>query len=299
MTVQGAFDNFILSRQLADLSPKTICDYKLFVLPFVDYLGPDRDITDVKQTDIQAYISKLLGRPLSKATRATYIRNVKIFLRWAGREYGATYDAKAVKVPRSPKRNVHIYTDSEVKQIFAAILSDREWVTYRNKCIIALMYDSGLRQSEVCFLLKANVSLTTNLLTVRGKGDKERTVPLGSLAKHFLQEYLSCCPFQSDYVFVGIDGERLSGNAVRLFVSRLAAALPFELSSHKLRHNFATNYCLDQYRMNGQVDIYRLMYLLGHEDISTTKRYLHLANEILASQNCISHLDNIILNLEN
>lgn len=76
-------------------------------------------------------------------------------------------------------------------------------------------------------------------------------------------------------------------------VSKMAKKLPFELSSHKLRHNFATNYCLDQYNAYGQVDIYRLMYLMGHEDVSTTRRYLHFANEILASKGCISHVDAI------
>lgn len=294
MTVQESFDNFILSRRLADLSPKTIYDYQLFVSPLVGFLGADKAITDIAQSDIQAYISTLLDKPLSKATRATYIRHCKIFLRWAGKEYGASYDAKTLKVPKSPKRNVHIYTDDEIKQLFSSIHSTFDWLEYRNKSIIALMYDSGLRQSEVCGLLKVNISFSGKLMTVRGKGDKERTVPLGSLTKFYLSEYLGTCPFKSDYVFVDLNGEPLSGNAVRLFVSRLAAALPFELSSHKLRHNFATNYCLDQYRHRGQVDIYRLMYLMGHEDIATTRRYLHMANEILASQSCISHLDNII-----
>ena len=294
MTVQESFDNFILSRQLADLSPKTIYDYRLFITPLVRFLGADRDIMDVMQTDIQSYISTLLNKRLSKATRATYIRHCKIFLRWAGKEYGANFDAKAIKVPKSPKRNVRIYTDAEIKQLFNSIRSSCEWLEYRNKSIIALMYDSGLRQAEVCGLLKANISFPCNLMTVRGKGDKERTVPLGNLAKRFLSKYLDGCPFVSDYVFVDLNGDPLSGNAVRLFVSRLAASLPFELSSHKLRHNFATNYCLDQYRQNGQVDIYRLMYLMGHEDVSTTRRYLHMANEILASQSHISHLDNII-----
>lgn len=297
MTVQEAFDNFMLSRQLADLSPKTLYDYQLFVSPLVRHLGADRAITAITQTDIQAYIATLLNRPLSKATRATYIRHCKIFLRWAGKEYKASYDAKTIRVPKSPKRNVHIYTDHEVKQLFGAIKSNADWLEYRNRSIVALMYDSGLRQSEVCGLIWSNVSFSSGLLTVRGKGDKERTVPLGGIAKYYLQKYHAACPYthdMKDCVFWDTDGNPLTGNAIRLFISRLAAALPFDLSSHKLRHNFATNYCLDQYRQNGQVDIYRLMYLMGHEDISTTRRYLHLANEILASQSCISHLDNII-----
>ena len=70
--------------------------------------------------------------------------------------------------------------------------------------------------------------------------------------------------------------------------------LPFEFSSHKLRHNFATNYLLDQYERFGQMDIYQLMAIMGHEDISTTRRYLHEANGILAVRGCISHLDKVM-----
>lgn len=294
MTVQEAFDNFILSRQLADLSPKTVNDYQQFVMPFVRSVGPDRPYKDISQGDIQAYLSTLLKRPLSKSTRATYIRHVKIFLRWAENEYTAAYNAHTVKVPKSPKRNVRIYSDEEVRQIFSSIHTETDWLTLRNKCIIALMYDSGLRQSEVCTLRKSNISYTDNRMTVRGKGDKERTVPLGQLTRHFMIEYLAHCPYTDNTVFLNRRGQPLTCNAVKLFVSRLADLLPFELSSHKLRHNFATNYCIDQYRTHGQVDIYRLMYLMGHEDIDTTRRYLHMANEILSSQECISHLDSII-----
>ncbi len=125
------------------------------------------------------------------------------------------------------------------------------------------------------------------------RAGKERTVPLGSLAKGYMKEYLSLCPFPSEMVFVSRRGCPLTCNAVKLLVSRLSSELPFEFSSHRLRHNFATNYCIDQYEERGQVDIYRLMILLGHEDIETTKRYLHHANEIIGARGCISHLDKI------
>ncbi len=294
MTVQETFDNFILSRQLADLSPKTVSDYRQFVMPFVRSVGSEKPLEDVTQQDIQAYLSALLKKPLSKSTRATYIRHVKIFLRWAENEYTAAYSARAVKVPKSPKRNVRIYSDEEVRQIFSSIQAETPWLTQRNKCIVALMYDSGLRQSEVCTLQKSNISFSDNRMTVKGKGDKERTVPLGQLTRHFMLEYFAQCPYSDNIVFLNRRGKPLTCNAVKLFVSRLADSLPFELSSHKLRHNFATNYCIDQYREHGHVDIYRLMYLMGHEEMETTRRYLHMANEILASQGCISHLDGII-----
>lgn len=295
MKLQEVFDNFILSREMADLSPKTISDYRQFVSSFIAFVGAEKDFETLSQADIYSYLSWLMKRPLSKSSRATYIRHVKIFLRWSENEYGsALYKAKSVKVPRSPRRSVRIYSDDEVAQIFKAIDSDADWIVLRNKCIIALMYDSGLRQSEVCTLRKSRISFADNRMTVHGKGDKERTVPLGKLTQRFMREYLALCPYDQDYVFVSRRGSALTCNAVKLFISKLAHSLPFELSSHKLRHNFATNYCLDQYEKYGQIDIYRLMYLMGHEDIETTKRYLHFAYEIIASRGCISHLDGIL-----
>lgn len=295
MTLHDVFQSFILSRQLSGLAYKSIKDYECFVSPFILAVGPDRPFQDIRQDDIQEYLLMLLDRPLSKSTRATYIRHIKIFLRWAQEEHGASYDARKIKVPKSPKREVRIYTESEVSLIFSSITAESDWLVLRNKCIIALMYDSGLRQSEVCTLRRSRISYSDDRMVVRGKGDKERTVPLGRLTQHLIRAYLDACPYSSDVLFVTRWGDPLTSNAVKLMVSRLADLLPFELSCHKLRHNFATNYCIDQYEHNGQVDIYRLMYLMGHEDVETTKRYLHFAYEIIASRGSISHLDGIFL----
>lgn len=295
MTVQTAFEKFILSRQLADLSPKTISDYQLFVQPFVAFLGSDADITAVTQEDINSYILTLIKRPLSKSSRATYIRHIKIFLKWIQSDYAVSYDYQKIKVPKSPKKNVKIYTSNEIQIIMDSIHTDSEWLTFRNKCIIALMYDSGLRQSEICTLQKGRISFQDRSIVVHGKGDKERTVPIGNISIHFIREYLSRCPYDSHLLFVNRRGKPLTTNAVKLLVTRLSEKLDFELSSHKLRHNFATNYCIDQYECTGQIDIYRLMILMGHEDIETTRRYLHHANEIISTKSHMSHLDGIFI----
>ena len=293
MTLRQCFDGFILSRQLADLSPKTVIDYQQFIEPFLRSVSPELPLDELVQDKITSYVSGLLLRPLSKSTRATYIRHLKVFLKWVQGEFDVPYDYKRIKVPKSPKKNVRIYSPDELREIFSHIHAENDWLTIRNKCIVALMYDSGLRQSEVCSLRRCGVSFTERRMTVFGKGCKERIVPLGSLTARFMAEYLSLCPFQSDKVFVSRHGNDLTGNAVKLLISRISSQLPFEFSSHKLRHNFATNYCIDQYEEHGQVDIYKLMILLGHEDIETTRRYLHHANEIISSQNCISHLDKL------
>lgn len=294
MTVQETFENFIFSRQLADLSPKTLEDYQQFIRPFVAHIGLKKDFYTITQDDINGYIKIVLKKPISKATRATYIRHIKIYLKWCAEEYQARYNVKQIKVPRSPKKNVKIYTSSDMLDIFSTVHAETPWLTYRNKCIVALMYDSGLRQSEVCSLLKSKIDFSENRMTVHGKGDKERTVPLGQTTQHYIKLYLEACPFEGVHLLLNRRGEPLTGNAVKLFMSKLADELPFELSSHKLRHNFATNYCIDQYNKYGQVDIYRLMYLMGHEEIETTQRYLHFAMEIIASKGAISHLDYIL-----
>lgn len=293
MTVMEAYDSFILSRRLSGLSDKTISDYEQFVYPFVSSVL-DSEFDNLSQTDINNYISSVLKKPLSRSSRSTYIRHLKIFLLWCQNQYGSSYNAALIRVPKASKRNVHIYEPEEIKYIFSEAKAQVPWLTYRNRCIIALMYDSGLRQSEVCTLLRKDISFTADRLMVTGKGDKQRTVPLGHLAKQYMLAYLESCPYECDRVFVGRRGDPLTCNAVKLFVTKLADSLPFELSSHKLRHNFATNYCMDQYEKYGHVDIYRLMYLMGHEEIKTTQRYLHMANEIIAAKNHISHLDNIV-----
>lgn len=293
MTIQEAFENFILSRRLADLSPKSIYDYTCFIAPFVDSVGRNKPINEVQQTDINRYIEKLLNRQISKNTLATYIRNVKVFLKWCSENFEVQYTYSKIKVPKTYKKKVKLYIDQELFEIFERIHTESEWLTLRNKCIVALMLDSGLRQSEVCTLERKNVSYSNMTLVVCGKGCKERTVPLGSLACRFLREYLEKCPYKSKYVFCGRRGNRLTTDAVKKFMHKLANELPYELSSHKLRHNFATNYCLDQYEERGQMDVYKLMVLMGHENLSTTRRYMHQANEVIASKNNISHLDKV------
>lgn len=297
MTIQESFDNFIMSRLLSGLSDKSIRNYRGFVYPFICFMGADVPVKGIKQADIDKYISSVIMRPISKATRATYIRNLKIFLRWCQDQYDVNFNAKVIKVPKPSKRNVRIYSAEEVKLLFDSIHAENEWLTVRNKCIIALMYDSGLRQSEVCTLRRSRMTLDDNLMIVRGKGDKERTVPIGKLTRQFMDVYNSICPYHSDTFFVTRRGEPLTNNSVKLMVTKLADKLPFELSSHKLRHNFATNYCIDQYEKYGQMDVYKLMYLMGHEDVQTTKIYLHFAYEIIASRGNISHLDSVMLNI--
>ena len=295
MKLNVACDLFIASCKAQNYTEKTIQNYESFLSRFVKCVG-NIDLAQLTYEVVSDYSVMLYERNISKATHGTYIRHVKAFIHWLEEmEYLDLKISKKIKVPKTPKKNVHIYEDEEIKRIFSAIQIKPEWLRLRNCLIVTLMLDSGLRQKEVSLINMSDISFKENFLIVHGKGNKERTVPLGNLSMSYLSKYLKKCPYSTNKLMVDRTGKPITCNTIKLMISKLSKELPFEFSSHKLRHNYATNYCLDQYEQFGQVDIYKLMILLGHEDTLTTRRYLHMASQLIASKSSISHLDKILL----
>ena len=295
MTLQQAFDDFIFSRKIEGCTDKTIECYESFCKPFGEYLGHDIDISSINKTMINAYIKTLYDRPISRSTLSTYVRHIKIFLTYIEKENAIDMQAEKIKVPKMPKKVLHIYNDEEIILIFQSVTTSIDWITARNQCIIALMLDSGFRQNEICKLQRIDINRQTHTMKILGKGNKERVLPYGRIAQHYMELYDKLCPFKEKCFFVNRRGEPLTNNAIKQFIQKISVNLPFPFSSHKLRHNFATNYCINQLEQRGQVDIYSLMILMGHEDVQTTERYLHFARQIVASKNTISHLDKVLL----
>lgn len=294
MTIGKALEAFLFEKELGGLAPGSVKNYRVTISLFLTDIGFDLPLEQVSYDIVTNYILELYKRPISRATTSSYVRNIRIFLRWVYTEYDLSFNPIKIKVPKSPKKNVHIYSDNEISRIFSLIHTSEPWITARNRAIVALMLDSGLRQCEVCGLLVNEVDRQRRLMKVTGKGAEDRMVSLGRMAIQFVDDYLGKCPFKdSQYVFVDRHGNNLSGNAIRLFVYRLERQLNFKFSSHKLRHNFATNYCIDHMQKTGQTCVYDLSILMGHESIETTKKYEHFAHEIIAAENSISHLDNV------
>ena len=293
MTVKKAFDKFIRSRHLKGVSENTITSYRNLTARFIKYIGLDSDMECITQDDLDNFIDHLYSIALSRNSIASYIRNTKIFLKWYQKKNDVKYNAAELVIPKTPKKMVYIYSPSDIDLIFSTIETCSDWLTARNKAIIALMLDSGLRQGEICNLKIYNLFFDDCRLKVCGKGNKERIVPMGNMTQQLIREYLSLRPYESDNLFVSYHGEPLTCNAVKSMTWDLQQRLPFPFSSHKLRHNFATNYLINQYDLFGQMDIYQLMTIMGHEDMATLRRYLHHANSIIASRKCISHLDTI------
>lgn len=291
MTLHIAFNKFILAKRLKGLAEKSIRDYEDFIMPMVRKFGLDTEIADLTSDMIDEYLLSLYDKPRSVATLATYIRNIKIFLRWMEKKYGVNVCARDIEVPKTEKKMVYIYSDEEIHTIYRSVTSESEWITTRNRAIIFLMLDSGLRQNEICTLLSDDVDFIHGILKVHGKGRKERLVYLGNISAKLLKKYIQLCPYHGNHMFLNRRGLPMTTDSVKHLIHKISQKLSFEFSSHKLRHNFATNFCIDQYRQYGHMDVYRLMSLMGHEDFKTTQRYLHHAMDIISASENSSHLD--------
>lgn len=294
MTLGEHYEQFYFDKSIQGLSKSTLQDYYYCLLPFLNFVGNSLEVCKLDYKMIQKYMLSLQCQGFAQGTISSYVRSMKIFLRWVSHEEPLTLDISRIKVPRCPKKIIHLYTDDEILQIFQSVNTGIEWLDARNRSIIALMLDSGLRQSEPCTIHIKDIDFKKGTFKVTGKGSKERIVPLGNLANAFIKQYIDLCPYSiTDYLFLLNDGNKMTGNAIKLFVQRMKKYLDFEFSCHKLRHNFATNYCVNQLDKKGTVDIYSLMIIMGHENISTTQKYEHFAHEIIASRNAYSHLDGV------
>lgn len=289
MKIRTAFDHFLEYKKASGLSRESLDAYFFHCLYFIRVFG-GLEVDSLDQAMISAFQVALLECSLSSATKSSYIRSVRVFLRWLSTEYDVNYDYYKIKVPRMPKRQIRLYSEQDLQLIFDSIRARPSWVQLRNRALFALLVDSGIRRAEAVSLLRADVDFDNFRLLVTGKGDKQRYVHFGDLTASLMKSYLLSCP-ESDLVFVSVRGGRLSENAISQMFHDLQDRLPFKLSPHKLRHNFATNYCLDQYDRGQSVDPFLLQSLMGHEDLKTTQRYLHQAQDLIAVRSCPSHLD--------
>ena len=155
-------------------------------------------------------------------------------------------------------------------------LSDTAWIGARDKALLLLLYGCGLRISEALSLRRGDVPGPTGdavgSLTVTGKGNKQRQVPLLPIVAEAIAAYLAACPFAGDAdapVFLGARGKQMSPRIAQLRLQQLRAllGLPETATPHALRHSFATHL------LAGGGDLRAIQELLGHASLSTTQRY--------------------------
>lgn len=282
MKVSDLITEFINSRFLLGCTARTIEDYTYFLGRFCVWLKND-DISALTLDTFNLYTEHLLRSDIKRVTVRTYLTHLRAFYHWAVENDYISVNLSKLRLPKKSNDVINILTDDEVN-ILMSCFCDYDFLDIRNKLIIMCMLDCGFRRSDVVNLKTDNVK--DGYFILDGKGSKQRIVPYGSKLRLQLDLYLSF-DFYGKYFFVGLNGDRITVNTVKMLFQRLKVQTGIKrLKAHLLRHTFATNYLYN----GGNLEMLRL--ILGHTDISTTQIYLHLADtKKLITERHLSYFD--------
>jgi integrase/recombinase XerC len=231
--------------------------------------------------DVRRFLADLRDRGCSRATVARKLAAVRSFFKYLVRtSVLEASPATSIKTPKQEKRLPRFLHEDEVGKLLDEP-GPRDAFPRRDKAMLETLYSTGLRVSELVGLDLRDLDMISGLICTRGKGRKERLMPLGSIALAAIQRYLEgerrrlVSADEANALFLNRDGRRLSARSVRRVVSRYIqrAGLPAATSPHTLRHTFATH-LLDR-----GADLRSVQELLGHESLSTTQIYTHVSAE--------------------
>jgi integrase/recombinase XerC len=236
------------------------------------------DLAGLGRADFRGWLARRGLDGLSSSSTARALSTIRGFFRFlakrAGVSNGAIASVGTPKVPRSVPRPL---SAAEAEDAIDTVheLSDAPWIGKRDAALLVLLYGCGLRISEALSLNRGDVprkSGEIGTLTVTGKGNKQRSLPLLPVVAEAIAEYLAACPYGGDAdapLFVGARGGRMSPRIAQLRLQQLRAllGLPQTATPHALRHSFATHL------LAGGGDLRAIQELLGHASLSTTQRY--------------------------
>ena len=271
------------------LSKNSIEAYLSDVNKFVQYQEVvEIDIAPEKVTlnNLKDFIQWINEMGLSAKTQSRIISGLKAFYKYLILEDIIQHNpAELLESPRLGRKLPDIISIEEINQLIEAIdLSKPEGT--RNKAMLETLYSCGLRVSELINLQISNLYFNEGFVKVTGKGNKERLVPIGSIATKFIKIYIENIRNHltidnefADILFLNRRGKRLSRVMVFIIIKDLAEKIGLKksISPHTFRHSFATHL------VEGGADLRAVKEMLGHESITTTEIYTHLDREYLRS----------------
>lgn len=261
----------------------TVSGYGHDLTEFAETLSPDQDITNVGSLHVRRFVVSLHGHN-SAATVARKLSALRSFFKFLQREHIISSDPVAgIAGPKTGKYLPVFLTVDEVFSLLEAP-SARDRFMLRDRAILELLYSTGMRVAELASRDLLNLDFATEMVKVRGKGDKERLVPVGRPALEavkswlFLREQLIADrakrgrPVEREALFLNGRGSRLTTRSVERLVKSYGerAGIPQIVTPHALRHSFATHL------LEMGADLRSVQELLGHSSLSTTQRYTHL-----------------------
>ena len=271
------------------LSRNTLEAYRTDLLQFGRFLARrELSALDARQGDVADFLAELAAGdgdrpPVSTATIHRKTACLRSFYRHVRREGLLESDPTATLTPpRRSRKLPHVLTRGEIDRLLSQPRG-MEPAALRDRALLEVMYACGLRASEAIGLELTDVDLEDRVLRARGKGSKERVVPIGQPAVQALRAYLErgrpglVKGAREAHVFVNFRGGALTRQGLYKIVRRHAvtAGLADRMSPHTLRHTFATHL------LAGGCDLRSVQEMLGHADVSTTQLYTHLSSQRL------------------
>jgi site-specific recombinase XerD len=284
-------------------SQKTAENYHLYLMRLVDFAG---DIQIEKLNDEllrkwRLWLSRLKddkGTELSKITQNYHLIALRSFLKFCSKRGHETLAPDRVELPRVKRKQVSFLNEDELKRLFQSANKDDE-TGARDRAIIALLYSSGLRVSELTALDRNHINLDRREFMVRGKGQKDRVVFIDQVAADLISNYLAKRKDSLPALFIRYGGheavdqsgdfKRLTPRSIQRIIKHYArmAGIVKKVSPHTLRHSFATDLL-----MNG-ADLRSVQSMLGHSNISTTQIYTHVTDQHLKDVHNKFHRNNL------
>lgn len=256
----------------------TIVNYRLDLEDFSHFLGK----VPVENTDyllLRKYLATLKEKNLGSKTVARRLSTLRSFFKFLTREgHIKSNPIVSVSSPKLQKRLPSFLTEEEVSRLIEAGFAKNE-MGARDKAILETFYSTGIRIGELVGLNLEDVDCISGIVKVRGKGKKERIVPIGEKAICAIREYLERRAKKQEALFLNRRGSRITDRGVRNIVRKYLrlAGLKQGISAHTFRHSFATHL------LNRGADLRSVQELLGHASLSTTQIYTHLTTEKLKS----------------
>ena len=258
------------------LSEDTVISYAYDIQEFFKEFKYS-DTEEILPTDIGDFIRIQSKNKMATSTIARRLSSLKNFYIFLEKEDFIHVPMKDVETPKGVKHLPSVLSVEQVEKLLEAPDIDKP-EGQRDRAMLEMMYASGLRVSELLSLKMKNISFERNIITVIGKGSKQRKVPFGEFAKEYLVKYIEHGRkknpgARTDYVFLNRYGKPVSRQYFFLQVKKYAeqVGIEEEISPHTLRHCFATHL------LENSSDIRTVQEMLGHSNIATTQIYLNIS----------------------
>jgi site-specific recombinase XerD len=261
VALEREIDRFLSSAKFADTTRRS---YRVDLEHFARWLDSRRlRLEDLDVRALTEYVAEL-GRGKSRLAPASIARRLAAVRSFLRAVLGPAHVPDAALAPRRPRRLPDPPRAAEIEQTLDGLVGDGP-LALRNRALVELLYSAGLRSAEAVGLDLADVDFEQEQVLVRGKGGKERVVPLGEEAAWWVARYLEQARPQlaagaEDALFLSVRGRRLDTSTLRRISPH----------PHRLRHAFATHL------LEGGADLRTIQELLGHSSLSTTQIYSHV-----------------------